>query len=432
MSSDSQSLGLLSEGIVNDNQTTHLDEINDSAVINVSCRDRRFLAQLDSDNQLDVEPVGKKQVRITSTGYVGVVAIPDGDPIHIEPKLTGTPLLRLLQYSGATNIQTIEQEAAVKAGTDYVGLLAILFADELDAVRRQGISQTYQSVSETEEYIRGRLNIYSQLQQRGPASPQFECTYDELTQDSTLNQTILFGTYILMKATSEENTQQRLWKHIQELQRSVTLRRITQAEARSIHLTRLNSHYDDLLRLAKLVIQHIYIEDVAPGGAAGYTMLLQMYEQFEAVVETAVTAAASDYTVKTGSNAELQNFLNGDFAIAPKPDIIVQNTAGDLVLVLDAKWKDGTNTAGEWSPARNDIYQMLSYQQHTGTAGVLVFPSESGGELGTAKTNSGQKLWLAGLPVESAHTSEVSFSEYRTRLNTSLESVINQASGEIS
>jgi 5-methylcytosine-specific restriction enzyme subunit McrC len=429
MSTDSQTIELLSDGVASETAGYHLAETNDSAIIDISGRDRRFLAQVASRNQLDVEFLAEGRARVASTGYAGVVALPDGHPIHVQPKITGTALLRLLQYSGATNVETLEQEAAIEAGTDYVDLLGQLFIDELEHVRRRGISQSYQTTSQTEDYIRGRLNMQRQLQQRGPAAPDFECTYDELTRDTTLNQTILFATHTLVGAVSEPALQQRLRRHVQELRRSVTLQPITHEEADGIHLTRLDDHYSDLLRLAKLVLRNVFIQDVAPGQAAGYTILLLMYEQFEAAVENAVTAAAPEYTVKTGSTAKLRGFLEGEFSITPEPDVIIEDTNGEAVVVLDAKWKDLEKSSGAWSPSREDIYQMLSYQQHTHTPGILVYPGDSSGVLGKAETTNGQQLWLASLPVNVEGESLGAYADYQATLDTALTTVIERAIG---
>ncbi|WP_172977352.1 McrC family protein [Halosegnis longus] len=405
-----------------DGRWLRLAETHDSAVLTPSTADLELLRDLADDNRIELTELATGEYQLSTTGHAGVIALPDGPPIHIQPKVTGTALLQLLSYSTTSTMSTVDEAADIAAGTTFVDLLGMLFAEELTRVRRQGLASEYQRRQGTERHLRGQLALQRQLQQQGPAAPTFECDYETLTRDTPLNQAVLAAAQTLLRGAESPDLQQRLRGHVQALRRDVTLREVASHELDGIKLTRLTDHYDDILRLTRLVLANVFVEDLAPGEGRGYTLLLRMYDQFEAAVERAVTAAAGEYMVQTGYAAGFPDFLTGDFSVRPEPDAVIVDDAGTPQLVLDAKWKllDG---GGDWAPSTDDIYQMLAYQQHTDTPGVLVYPGEAAGIRGTAATAHDRELYVAELPV--AGERPESFAAYCEAMDTALDDVVS-------
>ncbi len=148
--------------------------VEDSITIPVTRRDGEHLQRLADENKLDVEIVddidGQRLAVVRSTDYAGVVGLPDSDSIYIQSKLENTALLRLLQLDETSEVETLEQFAQIEAGADFVDLLAGLYVDELAVVMRKGIERSYRRVTREEEYIRGQLNLHTQLQKLGSGS----------------------------------------------------------------------------------------------------------------------------------------------------------------------------------------------------------------------------------------------------------------------
>lgn len=401
--------------------------VKDNITISVSIRDAEYLQTLADENKLDVDIVedaneGEEQVAIVrSTDYAGVVGLPDSDSIYLQPKITQTALLRLLQLAEEDGqIETLEQTAEIKAGREFVDLLAELYTDELASVMRQGVARSYERIERQEEYVRGRLNVQRQLQQSGPAATEFHCSHDELTRDTLLNRTILHATRILVRLVEDSELQRRLHRQVQQLRRDISLEPITPEQMRGLELTRLNDHYEDLLRLAELVITNTLIEDLHQGEALGYTLLLDMPDRYQAALASSLKDVKDGFTLQT--ERPLEKFLTGDFDLEPKPDYVLKQN-GEPILVLDAKWKDFSR-----KPREGDIYQLISYQQYFDVPGALLYPDtgDSAGPdpLMEVEVKNGHRLVVGRVPVTESMDS---LDAYRERMKSSLGRIVNSA-----
>jgi len=401
--------------------------VEDSIAISVSTRDAEYLQTLANDNKLNVKIVedandGEKQVAIvSSTDYAGVVGLPDSDSIYLQPKITQTALLRLLQLAeGEWQIETLEQTAEIEAGREFVDLLAELYTDELASVMRQGVARSYKRIERQEEYVRGRLNVQRQLHQSGPAATMFHCSHDELTRDTLLNQTVLHAARILVRLAEDSELQRRLYRQVQQLRRDISLEPITLNQVRSLELNRLNDHYEDLIRLAELVITNTLIEDLHRGEALSYTLLLDMPDRYQAALAPPLEDVNEGFSLQT--EHPLEEFLTGDFELEPKPDYVLHQD-GEPVLVLDAKWKDFSR-----KPNERDIYQMISYQQYLDVPGALLYPdtgSISGSNpLMNVDMKNGHRLVVGRVPVTEPMDS---LGSYRAKMKSFLERIVNSA-----
>ncbi|MDT3434668.1 5-methylcytosine restriction system specificity protein McrC [Haloarcula sp. 1CSR25-25] len=401
--------------------------VQDSITISVSARDAEYLRSLADDNKLAVNIVdspgaqGDRMAVIKSTDFAGVVGLPDSDSIYIQPKIPQTALLRLLQLDETEGqVDTLEQSAEIEAGTEFVDLLAELYSDELASVMRQGVARSYERVDRQEEYVRGRLDVQRQLQRSGPAATEFHCSHDELTRDTLLNRTVLHAARVLVRVVEDVQIQRRLRRQVQQLRRDITLEPIEYRQARNVELTRLTNHYEDLLRLAELVIKNTLIEDLNRGEAVSYTFLLDMPDRYQAALIAPLRDAREDFSLST--EPSLEEFLAGDFTLKPAPDYVLYQD-NEPVLVLDAKWKDFSR-----KPDAEDLYQLIAYQQYLDVPGVLLYP-DTGSEshldsLMQVTIKNGHRLVIGRLPVtESMET----VTEYRSEIIGSLDTLIETA-----
>lgn len=401
--------------------------VEDSITISVSSRDAEYLQTLAGENKLDVDifeddTQGEEPMAVVrSTDYAGVVGLPDSGTIYLQPKITETALLRLLQLAEEDDqIETLEQTAEIKAGTQFVDLLAELYTNELAAVMRHGVSRSYERVERQEDYLRGQLNIQQQLQQSGPATTEFHCSHDELTRDTLLNRTALHAARILVRLVEDPVLQRQLHRQVQQLRREISLEPITPEQVSSLNLNRLNDHYADLLRLAELVITNTLIEDLHRGDALGYTLLLDMPDRYQAALATPLKDLGRGLSLQT--EPSLEKFLTGDFDLVPKPDYVLCQD-GDPVLVLDAKWKDFSR-----KPREADIYQLISYQQYLNVPGVLLYPDTgdrtSPDTVMEVDVKNGHRIVVGRVPVTKSMDS---LAGYRTRMKSSLTGIMNSA-----
>lgn len=315
------------------------------------------------------------RVRLRATEYVGIVSLPGGLTIEIRPKGDETNLLEVLQYSEGVRADTLEKETRVVTGRKFIQALAVLFEAELREVLQRGLSQEYREQSGSEDYIRGRIEVQRQLQRQSPKPTKFECTYDELTRDTVLNQAVLFATTVLLRFVTGNRTAAALQRHKQVIQREVTLREVRASELEAVELSRLTSHYEDIYRLTKLILRSLFVENLHSGSRPTFSLLVDMNTVFEGVIQRGVQEVAKEYGFRGFEQASSSDNLvwGGSRDIRIRPDVLVKSK-GVPLLVGDAKWK--LDTAEDRSPSNQDIYQVISYQVAHGVPGILFYPSQ--------------------------------------------------------
>nr|WP_157972650.1 hypothetical protein [Haloprofundus halophilus] len=318
---------------------------------------------------------------VTPSHYTGVVRLPSGRLLEIRPKIDCN-LLYFLAYTGRIDEVSVGREATVNEGRSFVDLLGWLFLKELQNILQQGIHREYSLQEESESYIRGTLDVNKQLQKGGFRNARFECRFDELTADIPLNQILLEATDILSSAVTSRSLQSDLRRSYARLHRQVSTPAIC-PDPSEVELTRLNSHYDSILRLAELILSEVYIQDVSRGSVDIDRILLNTEILFENVVFCAVKRVAEqmgliiggDGNPEESSDRSIGNLLQTDSGAHLQrldPDIILRGDARRVVVVGDAKWKNARR------PSREDLYQMSAYQAQQGTSGLLVYPDTSG------------------------------------------------------
>lgn len=407
--------------------------IDDSIIIEISNRDVAYLESLAEDGKIELDQGGGRAgeeyyvVTVSSTDYAGVVGLPDSKSIYIEPKISRTALLRLLQLDqidGDGDVDMLEESAKIKAGDGFVDLIAQLYTDELNSVMRQGITRSYVRVNKQEEYVRGRLDVQTQLQKAGPSATSFHCSHEKLTRDTLLNQAVLYAARILSRLTDEKQLKRQLHNQVQQLRRNISLEPVTSKQVEQVSLSRLSRHYEDLLQLAEMVIKNTLIEDLHAGNVMGYTFLLDMPDTYQDALVSPIKKARPMYELETED--PLKSFLSGDFELEPEPDYVLYDGESP-VMVLDAKWKDL-----DTKPKSEDIYQLIAYQQCLDVPGVLVYPNRepelnretNGDDFMKVDIKNGHELYAVEIPVIDPKESP---DEYRKEIMDYLDVVLRTA-----
>ncbi len=325
----------------------------------------------ESTTRLDYEYTNDGGVRLQTSSYVGLVSLPNGVQVRIRPKAAGGNFLRLLLYAHGETAATIDSTVQALEGDLFLDAIGALFLDRLQQVVQRGLGKDYRTKQARENYLRGRLDIQRQLSRGNVAATTFEIEYEDLTHDTIENQTVLYATHLLSRLVTDSTIQSALRQREQQLRREVTLRPVQPAELEAIHLDRLTEYYDDVLRLATIVIQSTFVDNMQAGTQETYGLLVNMNRIFERVVERAAEDALSESSWQVEAQARLDGLVTGGPpAVNMYPDFVLRDQVGDVQLVGDAKWKTGT-------PSQSDIYQMTSYQLADDVPGLLLYPSQN-------------------------------------------------------
>ena len=376
-----------------------IPEWSKSGPLNLSERDIEMIDEDINSNRTQIyyEHDQQGRTKLRTTHYVGIVSLPDGPVVEITPKAAGDNLLSLFRYARGINPAVLDSETAVPEGREFIDAIAALYLDELNELMRHGLHTSYRRVQDTEEYLRGQIDVQRQIQRQGMTGTQFECSYDELTTDTVENQSILYATTLLTRLVSDVGLRQGLQRHGMRLRRQVTLRPVQTHELKNVELTRLNEHYAEILRLTELIIRRVHIENFTQGDYPSFSILMDMNQVFESVVERAARDAVAEvegWSVE--GQAEVRGLITGGkYPVRMKPDFVVRDEEGEVVLVGDAKWKVGT-------PKQSDFYQMTAYQLADEVPGTLVYPAQGGKNLTEYVVREEYPLRLIELPTDEA------------------------------
>lgn len=372
-----------------------------------------------SGTRIRVEYGRDEAVRLHSSQYVGSVSLPDGPNIRITPKAAGTNFLPLLQYAHDVRATTYENPTPASSGATFVDALGALFAAELQRILTRVPHHEYTQIKSTETQLRGQLDLQRQLQRQGPSPTAFEVSYDELTSDTIANRGIYQAALRLTYLVEDNQLSSQLQRQHRQLKTWVSTDPVTPAELARVETSRLNEHYETILRLAENVLRNSYLDSFVPTKQTSFGILVKMNTVFENAIERAAQDIfrESEEWGATPQSRIKPIATGGDPPVNMYPDVVIKR--GDEVqLVADAKWKTGTIS-------QSDIYQMTSYMLAHDVPGMLLFPKQEG-ELETSYRVDNRQDLLVREVATRRNSTEVSFAEafvddFRTTLSEVLD-----------
>lgn len=326
-------------------------------------------------------------VIINTSSFVGVIDIDDKLTIEIIPKIYDSNdsaslqnLFYMLSYSGQFNIPDKSLSSLEKYNGTFFEILIGMFADELlDKVQNSAHHEYIQDEDNT-PYLRGKLMMSGHLKANGVLANKFYTRTDEFTANNLLNQTLKFVSSGLYSITNEPSNKKRL-RMCLALFDEVDDVRVTKRQAESIHLTRLNKRFENLLMLAKLFLGNQTL--VAKSGRhESWTILIDMNVLFEEFIAKALERGlhSSSYKVMSqGPRAKFVRNIDDDREVfTTKPDIsILQNK--DVVKIADTKYKKLAEDDAKYGVSQSDLYQMFAYSRKYKTLDItLIYPKTNG------------------------------------------------------
>ena len=305
---------------------------------------------------------------ITAQNMVGTLVV-DDLRVLIRPKIRPENLFLLLEVGLDPNAW--RQEAFDYAtSADLLPSVIAFYARTLETTLARGLLRSYRHTEERLVALRGRIDMAGQFRQAGIQVP-VACRFDEYTSDIAENRYLKAATRLALRVPGvAPQDRQRLLREVVSLE-DVADVHVQPDELDRIAFTRLNSHYQPALRLARLLLANLTLVDRL-GKHAASSFLVDMNQLFEDFVTQRLRRALrGDLEVVS----QLSTYLATRNRVLIRPDLVFRRQ-GREVLVADIKYK----LTGDAQARTSDYYQLLAYTTALDLPeGLLIYCLADGG-----------------------------------------------------
>ncbi len=288
--------------------------------------------------------------KVTAGHHVGTLVIEDLR-IYIEPKIRLENLFLLL---GVGLRETDWGKAAAQFALDRDLLPAVIsfFTRAVDLTLRRGVYRSYREERARVQTIRGRIDIPAQMARSGIVYP-VDCRFDEYTADVAENRYLKTAVLRALRVPGVLPEDRRRLHRI-----LLTLEEVSNLAVRPelldrIGFNRLNTHYEPSLRLARLLLENLTLQD-DPGDTQALSFMVDMNFLFERYITD-----------------RLQRALRGALDVKPQPATALDHARSlvvypDLVFSRGGKPRFVSDVKYKLAERQRDLptsdhYQLLAY-----------------------------------------------------------------------
>lgn len=308
-------------------------------------------------------------VQVTATSYVGSIVTPQVE-VRVRPKVPMENVFLMLDVGLPPDAWRPE---SVLYGTDCELLPAIasFYARTLERTVAVGLIRSYRTELDRLVALRGRIDLPAQLRQPGIEIP-IACVFDEYTADILENRYLKCTVRRLLRVPRIPVAARRgLLRQLARFEEVADVEVDPDAFDR-ININRLNRHYLPALRLARLVLKNLTLNDRS-GSTRATSFLVDMNDLFQRFLADRLRRAL--YGRITVAE-EPPTYLDVEGQVRMYPDLVFTRT-GRTVYVGDAKYK----LAGSGLARNADYYQLLAYTTALNLPeGILVYCQADGEE----------------------------------------------------
>lgn len=299
-------------------------------------------------------------VTIGATSWVGALAVP-GLVVRVMPKVSVTNFFAML--GAGVSPDAFDHEHVTWSDTDELIDGVAYFAIRLiDSATMRGLVHGYVAREERMRTIRGRL-LVEEFARRPWSAAEPQCRFDDFTADIVENQ--------LFRCTLQAMLS---WPQLAPHVRREALRVLGRFDgvadtpatkhAAPLPITRLNEHYEDAMRLSRLVLQAMSLSHEA-GDQQANSLMVDMDDLFQRwIAQELDQRLAPEMRIERDEDV----WLDEGRAVTMAPDLVVRRGA-DVVLVGDSRYSMGA----DGYMASRDYLELIAYTTAMGLpTGLLV------------------------------------------------------------
>lgn len=366
-----------SEGFDHKGNTVRIDDIFPE------CQNlaQSFEVYLEKNDLKDVFKLTPKT--IIAQNYVGIIKYKNCQ-FQILPKLLKRKadedhcilknLIYMLSYTKTLEIRDKDIAQMAKSQNPFLEVLIKNYADSLFEALKKQISKNYIKEEDNLNFLKGKLLFKEHLNINIVNKARFYCTFDEFTDNNTLNQVFRYVTDCLYLITSSHSTKKTL-KHINNLLIDVDLKTIRSCDISNLKLNRTQLIFEKPFQLAKLFIDNSSI-DLKQRNFKTISIIFDMNKLFEEYIFELIKKNKEKFTLRGNKLLKIQaqrrkklfkkskNLLDSGREITSH----FKNTYSDILLefennqflIIDTKYKLKSGIRNDLD--NQDIYQMLAYK----------------------------------------------------------------------
>ena len=345
---------------------------------------KRQAGRLEQTTWLSVNPDPEEGYwNVKAKQWVGGFTM-DGLRIIVRPKINPQNLFLLLEV-GLPPDAWLPEAIDYAETHDLLPALISFFARTAETTLARGHYHSYRHEEEDLLALRGRLDFQRQFRRGGLLVPM-ACSYDDFTADVAENRYLKAAMQRAIRVAGVPPIDRgRLMRLLVALE-DVTDAPVDADDIERITFTRLNDHYLPAMRLARLILANLTLQD-QHGDTTASAFMLDMNNLFERFVTERLRDELSGRLEVEGQKSSA---LDTDRRVRIQPDLVFKRH-GVSVGVADIKYKlrdteetpESTETSelagpsytgsGVWA-AHADYYQMLAYTTALGhPTGTLIY-----------------------------------------------------------
>ena len=341
---------------------------------------------------------------LTARDYIGRLTLPPNLLLEIRPKVAVSNLFYMLCVDAGL-AEFFTPHIRLAQGSDVFHFVIAAFISSVEQLAAQGLNHDYFPTEADLPLVRGRIDLGAQINRFGELRHRHACAFAELSTDTAENKVLLaaLSQIPFLLGEHEADTTRRAryisrrFESVSPLARSSALRLLATMPSH-----RLNARYGPALRLARLVLNHITLENRA-GSYPFASFLVNMPRLFESFVTRRLSALVRPYGLKIV--AQRHDYLDEERQIGIRPDMLVyERHSAEPLLVIDTKYR-----LFDRGDINSDLYQVSAYLDRYGLGrGLLIYPQFQGTSRSNLRlVNTPKYLHVLPLNLDAATSAEL-------------------------
>ena len=329
-----------------------LREYERSAPHNLTVAERDTLK--DALPSLTIEPTpGMSGVyHLTPGSTVGALEIGELS-VLIRPKIEIPQLLSLVCYA-MSGFRPREESFLFPEEYALPDALALALSSAAARAFSRGLLHGYLTREETLHTVRGRIMFEEQVRRRFSLPVPIEARYDEFTDDILANRLVKAAAFRLGRVHLRSAQARGELGRTAAMLDNVSLVSFPPTDVPEVKLSRLNSHYGEVIALSRVILRHGAYES-GRGATRASGFLMDMNVVFQEFVTAALRDALGISDARAFGERSISS-LDDSGLVHLRPDLTWWD-GRRCVFVGDVKYK---NLTGRAVP-NSDMYQVLAY-----------------------------------------------------------------------